>query len=178
MILNEFEKMMSRKWEEFILWDSTEKKRLFYSRPLPLAFMELESAGVRDRSGEVVINSELEKHWNVIMQEYSISRQAAEVLMFIARRYPTVVKLKVRPDKVNRDYQIIKEGLDELTNAGVVDKKSTEAIEDYELSHDLLASVVFGRNFAQMWKETQRLRSTRRLLEEYKSSHQSDDDII
>lgn len=167
MILNEFEKEFSSKWGEFKIWESAKQKKEFYSQPLPLAFAELDAVGIRVKGGKVIIDSEMEKHWDVIMKEYSISRLAAEVLMYAVRKFPSSVRIATGSGHSNLDCDIIKNGLDELTEAGVVDRKRVCAMDNYELSHDLLASVVLGRNFAEMWADTQKLRSTRKLLDNF-----------
>lgn len=164
MILEAFEKELYSKWEEFIVWNSSDQKRSFYSLPLPLAFSALEHINDEGSNGEVIIDPELEKHWDVIMREYSISRNAAEALMFLSKQCP-----------MDLSSCVLKESLDELAKAGVVDVKTAAEACEYVLSHDFLRSVVFGSDFAEMWKETQRLRSTRKRMEEYKSTPLSDD---
>lgn len=177
MIHKAFQQELSARWEEAVMWDSLDQKQLFTSKPLPLAFSELEYAKDEGDNGEVIIAPELKKHWDVIMREYSISRTAAEVLLFMSRQDPLVIKVRTTMKQESVNFIVFKEGLDELVNAGVVDIRTTGETCEYKLSHDLLASVVLGRDFGEMWKDTQKLRSTRRLMEEYRSSQQPDDDF-
>lgn len=176
MILDAFQKKLSAKWDEFIIWDSMDQKRLFYSRPLPLAFSELEFVEGEGNNGEVVIAPALEKHWEVIMREYSISRNAAEVLLFIARKNTLVIKINNTTKNENVNFIVFKDGLDELEKAGVVDIKTIAGTSEYELSHDLLASVVLGKNFERLWEETQCLRIRRKHMDKFKSSYLFGDD--
>lgn len=176
MILEAFEKVLASKWGEFLVPEMEEEGNNPEIHPVAMAFMALEQSSDDIRDGEVAITPRLEKHWRVLEQEYSISRRAAEVLMILARKYPSVVRIRGNDSKVTSiGFRWFESGLEELTDAGVLDKTEEEGLVEYELSHDLLASAVFGKNFTELWKETQGLRATRRLLEAYETSDGTDD---
>lgn len=159
MILEEFEKVLASKWEEYIIHEEPEDERKPRTHPVPVAFMVLEKISDDVIDGEVVINNENDKYWQVLEREYSISRHAAEVLMILARKYPSVVKINHNNRDNSAGRKVFEDGLIELATAGVLDKRNNNGHIEYELSHDLLASVVFEENFSELWKETQSLRS-------------------
>lgn len=162
MILEAFEKVLASKWGEFLVPDTDEEGNERTNHPVALAFMALEQNSDEVHGDEVTITPGLEKHWQVLEKEYSISRRAAEVLMILARKYPSVVKVKAPCDELGQiDFREFEAGLEELADAGVLNKTEKNGYMEYELSHDLLASVIFGRNFSQSWKETQSARKSR-----------------
>lgn len=165
MILEAFEKVLASKWGEFLVPDTDEGENERMTHTVALAFMALEQNSDNVLDGEVTVKPGLEKHWQVLEEEYSISRKAAEVLMILARKYPSVVKVKVPcEDQKQINFREFEAGLEELADAGVLDKTEKDEYVEYELSHDLLASVIFECSFSELWKETQSTRKTRYLL--------------
>lgn len=164
MILEAFEKVLASKWGEFLVSD-TEEENERTTHPVALAYMALEQNSDNVHDGEVIITPGLEIHWQVLEKEYSISRRAAEVLMILARKYPSVVKVKAS-DEGHRQFDLheFEAGLDELADAGVLDKSENDGYLEYELSHDLLASVIFECSYSELWEDTQSARKSRNLL--------------
>lgn len=165
MILEAFENVLASKWGEFLIPDTDEEENKPVTHPVALAIMALEKDSDNVHDGEVAITPGLDKYWQVLEKEYSISRRAAEVLMILARKYPSVVKVKAQCKEQRQvNFREFEAGLEELADAGVLDKTEKDEFIEYELSHDLLASVIFECNFSELWKETQSARKTRKLL--------------
>lgn len=164
MIIKEFELKLASRWGEFRLFDTFEAARKPRTNPVSVAFAILENAEDRVDDGKVIVDESLEKHWQVLEKEYSISRTAAGVLMILARKFPAFLSVKMGDYRKTRniDFQVFDDGLEELTRAGVLDKTRKADCIEYELSHDLLSSVVFEKSFAEMRNKTQEAQSEKK----------------
>ena len=178
MIIKEFELKLASRWGEFRLFDTFEAARKPRTNPVSVAFASLENAEDRVDDGKVIVDESLEKHWQVLEKEYSISRTAAGVLMILARKFPAFLNVKMGDYRKTRsiDFQVFDDGLEELTKAGVLDKTRKADCIEYELSHDLLSSVVFEKSFAEMRNKTQEARSKEKedMLRDIMEKHAGD----
>lgn len=162
MIIKEFELKLASRWGEYLLFETLEAARKPRTNPVSVAFRILENAADVVTYGEVIVDGGLEQYWRVLEKEYSVSRMAVNALMILARKYPSVEKVKDDGKTRNLDSRLFEKCLEELTRAGVLDSTRKDDGIEYELSHDLLSSVVFEKNFAEMWKKTRLARLKRK----------------